>query len=123
MSLGAAAAGCEEEDEALELAAAVRARFVGGIVAMFGWQAGNLLVALVPGRDNQTRGARVWVQRHTEADCTFTYFLSRFAASRSVLVPWLFMAEPTLGSKGAEHFGQHTRFQYCSVCVTPPRRK
>ena len=31
----AAAAGCEE-DEALELVAAVRARFVGGIVAMFG---------------------------------------------------------------------------------------
>ena len=30
------------------------------------------------------------------------------------------MAEPTLGSKGAEHFGQHTRFQYCSVCATPP---
>ena len=30
------------------------------------------------------------------------------------------MAEPTLGSKGAEHFGQHTRFQYRSVCVTPP---
>ena len=29
-------AACEEEDEALELAAAVRARFVGGIVAMFG---------------------------------------------------------------------------------------
>ena len=36
MSLGAAAAvGCEEEDEVLELAAAVRARF-GAMCAMFG---------------------------------------------------------------------------------------
>ena len=36
MSLGApAAAGCEE-DEALELAAAVRALFLGGMVTMFG---------------------------------------------------------------------------------------
>ena len=34
--MGAAVAGSEEEDEAALAAAAVRARFVGGIVAMFG---------------------------------------------------------------------------------------
>eukprot|EP00964_Phaeocystis_antarctica_P027854 scaffold15707_cov63-Phaeocystis_antarctica.AAC.4 len=38
------------------------------------------------------------------------------------MLPWYHfdrvMAEPTLGSKGAEHFGQHTRFQR-SVCVPP----
>jgi hypothetical protein len=39
----AALAGGEEEDEALELAAAVRARFVGGMVAMFGVE--------IPGQD------------------------------------------------------------------------
>ena len=45
------------------------------------------------------------------------FLLMWFACERGV------MAEPTLGSKGAEHFGQHTRFQYRSVCVTPPDPK
>ena len=48
------------------------------------------------------------------------YHTHTYRAQPTVTCTSLFMAEPTLGSKGAEHFGQHTRFVAFRACLPPP---